>query len=206
MSPIAAKARTALPPQNRRKEARFTLILRVGMLEQRGKSLLCLVKNISPTGVQVKFYARPIIGAEASIQIADEPPVPGQVVWIKGDVAGISFQEQLDASTLLRVRQKLKPNRRRTMPRVTIEASATLRTGGKTHHARVCDISSLGARVRTRSTVTPGDRAVIAFPDLPPINGFVRWCDGEESGLAFETPIPIQIIAGWIDGRVRLSL
>jgi len=38
----------------RRKDARFTLILRVGVLEQRGKSALCLVKNISSSGVQIK--------------------------------------------------------------------------------------------------------------------------------------------------------
>ena len=191
--------------EERRKEKRFTLILRVGVLEQMDKVSLCLVKNISSTGVQIKFYTHPIVGNEATIRVADEPSVKGHVVWIKGDVAGLSFDEELDAARVLRVRQKLGPNRRRSVPRVSVNASATLRTGGRTRHATICDISSLGARIRTSSNLAEGDRAVISFAELPPISAFVRWCDGNEVGLAFETPIPMQVIARWIEGQLKLS-
>ena len=195
----------ASPLVDRRKEARFTLILRVGVLEQAGKSSFCLVKNISATGLQLKVYTRPEAGAPASIRIADEPPVHGRLIWVRNDTAGISFHEELDPATLLRVRQKLRPNRRRAMPRVAVRASATVRCGGLTQRASVSDISSVGARLETRSPLTPGDKAMITFEDLPTIRAFVRWSDSEESGLAFETPIPMQIIASWIDDRIRLS-
>jgi hypothetical protein len=191
--------------EERRDEVRHTLILRVGVLEQGGKASLCIVKNISSMGVQFKFYAPPIVGATASIRVADETAVEGHVVWAKGDIAGMNFFEELDARALLRVRQKLKSIRRRIMPRIDVDASATLRSGGRVCRARVCDISSLGARVRTKSPLKAGDRAVLAFADLPSLNAFVRWSDGGESGLVFEAPIPMQIIAHWIDGRVRLS-
>jgi len=191
--------------EERRGEVRHTLILRVGVLEQGGKSSLCIVKNISSMGVQFKFYAPPIVGATASIRVADETAVEGHVVWAKDDVAGMNFFEELDSRTLLRVRQKLKSIRRRNMPRIDVDASATLRSGGRVCRARVCDISSLGARVRTTAPLRAGDRAVLAFADLPSLNAFVRWSDGGESGLVFEAPIPMQIIAHWIDGRVRLS-
>lgn len=188
--------------EDRRKEVRYTMILRVGLLEQEGKTALCLVKNVSPYGVQIKFYARPIVGAKASLRIADEPPVKGRLVWIKGSTAGISFDDELDATKLLRVRQKLSPEQRRSTPRVGVDATATLRTNGQTCRAVVFDISSLGARIHTRSALRAGDRAVIAFPDLPSLNAYVRWNDGEESGLTFETPIPMQIIAEWVDQRM----
>jgi len=191
--------------EERRSGERFTLILRVGVLEQMDKVSLCLVKNISSTGVQIKFYAQPIVGNEATIRVADEPPVKGHVVWIKGDVAGLSFDEELDSARLLRVRQKLDTSRRRSVPRVSVNAPATLRTGGRTRHATICDISSLGARIRTNSHLTAGDRAVISFAELPPVTAFVRWCAGNEVGLAFETPIPMQTIAHWIEGQLRLS-
>ena len=193
------------PIAERRNEKRYTLILRVGVLEQRGRSSLCLVKNISPTGVRVKVYTQPIPDAPVTIQVADEAPVGGHLIWSRDGSAGISFHEDLDPALLLRVRQKLKPHRRRAMPRVAVEASATLRTGGRTRRATVCDISSVGARVRTRTALTPGDRAMITFDNLPTISAFVRWSDSGESGLAFETPIPMQIIACWVDGRIRLS-
>jgi hypothetical protein len=190
--------------EERRKEARYTLILRAGILEQDGRSFFCLVKNISVSGLELKFYTRPILGADALLRVADEPPVRGKIVWIEGDKGGISFHQELDAATLLRVRQKLRPNRRRAIPRMSVEASASLRTGGRTSRVAVCDISSLGARVRTDSPLTEGDRAVVEFTDLPPINAYVRWSDGEESGLIFETAIPMQIIAHWIEGRARV--
>jgi hypothetical protein len=188
----------------RRKEARHTLILRAGVLEQDGKSFFCLVKNISVSGIELKFYTRPSEGAAVSLRVGDEPPVNGTIAWIKDDRAGISFNEQLDTPTLLRVRQKLSPNRRRAVPRMNVEASASVRTGGRTCRAVVCDISSIGARVRTDSALIAGDRAVVAFTNLPSINAYVRWSDGKESGLVFETPIPMQIIAHWIEGRPRV--
>ena len=188
----------------RRKEARHTLILRAGLLEQGGNSFFCLVKNISVSGLELKFYTRPIPGAAASVRLGDEPPVNGTIAWINDDRAGIRFDEDLDAPTLLRVRRKLRPNRRRAVPRMHVEASASVRTGGRTWRAVVCDISSIGARVRTGSALIAGDRAVVEFTNLPSINAFVRWSDGKESGLVFETPIPMQIIAGWIEGRPRV--
>jgi hypothetical protein len=189
----------------RRKDARYTLILRVGVLEQNGRSSLCLIKNISSSGVQLKCYARPVVGCEASIRVADEVPLRGRLIWIEDDIAGMSFDEELDTAALLRVQQKLRPNRRRTTPRVNVDASACLRTGGRIYRAAVCDISSMGARIKTTSGLKPGDRAIVTLSDLPSLESYVRWSDGNEAGLVFETPIPMQIIAQWIDGRISIT-
>ena len=176
--------------EERRKEGRFTLILRVAVMEQYGRSSLCIVKNISPSGIQVKLYIGAIVDAPVSIRVADELPVHGHLCWVAKDTAGISFDQELDPTALLRVRQKLRPHRRRTLPRIAVGASATLRTGGRTRRARVCDISSVGARVRTRCSLIAGDRAMITLDGLPTMNAFVRWSDGEEFGLAFGTSHP----------------
>lgn len=191
--------------EERRKEARYTLILRAGVLEQNGKTSFCLVKNISTTGVQVKVYAQPELGADASLRVADEQPVTGRVAWIKGDVAGISLHDELDAATLLRVQQKLRPNKRRAFPRLSIEAAALLRSRGRVIRAEVQDISSLGARVRASGDLAVDERTIVELADLPSIHAYVRWVDGEEAGLSFETPIPMQIIATWVEGRTRVA-
>lgn len=189
--------------EERRKESRFTLILRAAILEQEGRSSFCLVKNISSTGVQLKVYSSAVIDTEAVLLVADEPAIRGRVVWMKDDTAGINFEDELDAPTLLRVQQKLRPNRRRAIPRMSVAASALLHSGGRTFRATVCDVSSLGARVRAPCMLADGDRAVVQLRDLPAINAYVRWSEGEEAGLVFETPIPMQIIAQWTEGRIR---
>lgn len=201
----SAKQRESGRPADRRAQERYTLVLRIGVLEQGGKASLCLVKNISSRGVQLKLYSQAVPDSPVSLRVADELPVHGHLIWLNGDIAGMIFEDELNAATLLRVQQKLRPNRRRSMPRVAVEAAATLRSGGRTCRAAVCDISSVGARVRTRAPLVAGDRATVTLADMPPISAYVRWSDGEESGLTFETPIPMQIIATWVDGRVRLS-
>lgn len=188
--------------EERRKERRYTLILRAGLLEQQGRTSFCLVKNISSTGIQLKVYNRPALGA-ASLRVADEQPVAGRLIWIKDDSAGIGFYEELDPATLLRVQQKLRPTKRRALPRVRVDARALLRICGSALRATVCDISNLGARIRVNAKLKPGDRATIEFPDLPSIGAYVRWAEDDEAGLAFETPIPMHIIANWIQGRAR---
>lgn len=190
--------------EERRKEARYKLILRAGVLEQEGRTSFCVVKNISSTGVQVKIYNRPVLHVETSLRVGDEQPVTGRIIWIKDDTAGISFDGELDPATLLRVQQKLSSKKRRALPRVTVEASASLRTNGRAFRATVCDISNLGARVRVNAELKPGDRATIQLVDLPSINAYVRWADNEEVGVVFETAIPMQIIASWIGARTRV--
>ena len=190
----------------RRGQARYTLILRVGVLEQYGKSSLCLVKNISSSGVQLKCYSRrPVVDGHASIRVADETPILGRIVWLDDDITGMDFDQELDAEALLRVRQKLGPARRRSTPRINVEASACLRTGGRILHASVLDISSMGVRIRTSSPLVRGDRAIITLADLPAVDGYVRWSSDGEAGLVFETPIPMQVIAHWLEGRSQLA-
>jgi hypothetical protein len=100
------------------------------------------------------------------------------------------------------VQQKLRPNRRRATPRVNVEAAACLRTGGHIYRAAVRDISSMGARIKINSPLKPGDRAIITLSDMPSLESYVRWREGDEAGLVFETPIPMQIIAQWVQRRI----
>lgn len=201
----APEEREAWRLEERRMEVRYTLILRAGVIEQQHRSSFCLVKNISNAGVQVKLYAPLEVETDVTLRVADEPPLGGRVAWMQDRTAGIHFHEELDPTALLRVQQKLRPNRKRSMPRMNVVASAILRTRGRTLRAIVRDISSLGARIETDTILSAGDRAIVEFADLPSIEAFVRWSDGREAGLVFQTPIPMQIIAHWIESRMNLS-
>ena len=190
---------------DRRVEQRHTMILRVGVIEHQDKTSLCLLTNISTTGTQVKLYAPVRRAAKVRVRVADEDWTSGHVAWVKGDRAGIRFLQDLDPDTLPRWEQKSAPSRRRTMPRIKTAAYALLRVDGRTFPVKLCDISSMGARVSTRRTFSASAAAVVIFPDLPPIRAYVRWSEEGETGLIFETPIPMQILANWIDGRLRVT-
>jgi PilZ domain len=189
---------------DRRAQERQTMILRVGLLEQHGKASFCLIRNVSPGGIKVRLYSSGAHRGDVLVRVADEEPIAGHIVWIKNTDAGISFENGIDPATLLRLQQKLTSSRRRSMPRIKAASCAALRVGGRTVQAVLQDISSMGARVATSRSLQVGARAFIKFPDLPELTAYVRWAENLDSGLVFETPIPIRVISQWIDGRLRV--
>ena len=190
---------------DRRSQDRHKMILRVGLLEQAGKPSFCLVRNISSTGIQIKLYSSAIRTGEVVVRVADENPLTGEIVWVRNGNAGISFEGSVDPVTLLRLQQKLGSVRRRSMPRVKATSYAVLRVGGRMVAAVLRDISSMGARITTSRSLEVGALAIIRLPDLPELKARVRWTECSETGLVFETPLPMQILAEWIEGRIRVS-
>ena len=153
----------------------------------------------------MRLFGRVDVGSEVELRIGDEDPLPGRVVWERDQSAGIAFANALEPKLSLRVTQNLSVERRRSTPRVSAVARAILRTGGQTYSAELLDISTSGAKVRTRKPITPGSSIMMTLSDLPSLKAYVRWIDECDLGLAFEAPIPIQIMADWLEGRVTVS-
>jgi hypothetical protein len=189
--------------RERRSQERYTMILRVGILEHGGKNSVCLVKNISATGVQLKLYTSAPVDHVVRVCVADEEPISGRIVWINEGVAGIRFEARIDPQALLRFQQKLGTVRRRSMPRIAATGYTAVRMGGRIISSVLRDISSMGAKISTSRPLETGGVAMVRFPDLPEIRAYVRWVDDCESGLVFETPIPMQVIAEWLERRPR---
>ena len=201
----ASKELSAGAREERRSQERHTLILRAGLLEQQGKPAFCLAKNISASGIQVKLYTQASIDHDVRICVADEEPLDGRIIWIRDGVAGIRFDKRIDPQTLLRFQQKLRPVRRRSMPRIKVSGHTSVRMGGRNIPSVLQDISSMGARITTPKPLEVGGVALVSFPGLPEVRAYVRWVEECESGLVFETPIPMQVIAQWVDSRSRES-
>jgi hypothetical protein len=203
---MSIKARsTAATRSDRRSQKRQTMVLRVGLLEAGSRTAFCLVKNISPEGVQVKLYGSLLPDCDVSLKVGDENPLRGRLVWVRDGFGGIQFEKPLQLKTLLRVTQKLASTNRRSSPRVNAASRAILRTRGHTFSAELCDISATGAKIRTKRPIAPGPSALLTLPGMPTLKAHVRWAEDDEMGLFFESPIPIQIIAGWLDEGVPLS-
>ena len=110
----AKRSRTQIGAGERRTRLRQTMVLRVGILTSAGRSTFCLVRNISPQGVQVRLFGVLAEGSEVHLRLGDEDSLAGRLVWIRDGLAGIEFDEPLDPLTMLRAMQKLAPARRRS--------------------------------------------------------------------------------------------
>lgn len=187
-----------------RRSRRQALVLRVALVTTADRAWFCLVKNISPFGLQAKVFGSLLQDTAVEVCIGDEDPIPGRVAWIKESLAGIEFNSAVDAETILRVAQKRSPKRRRSNPRVKAMARGLLSTDGRKYAVKLSDIGPSGARLHIGKISSLGPSVILTLPDLPPLKAFVRWNGGNELGLAFQTPLPIQIIAEWIDSRIRI--
>lgn len=197
-SSSTAPERQPTSGSDRRAHQRPTMVLRVGLLEYGGRSSFCLVRNISPEGVQVKLFTTVSEGTDVNLRVGDENFLSGRVVWMRHGLAGIMFKDSVDPNTLLRVRQLFAPKQRRASPRAPASGCAVLKTGGQDYSAKISDISHSGAKVITARPIEPGPQAVLMLPNLPALQGFVRWTHGKDTGLIFATPIPIQVLADWL--------
>jgi hypothetical protein len=198
MGNSSALASAQQPVVDRRTHDRPRMVFRVGLLEFGGKTTFCLLRNISPNGAQVKLYSAIPEGSDVSLCVGDEKAVDGRVAWTRNGLAGITFKCPLDATTLLRVKQMEAPQRRRASPRASASGSAILRTGGREYSAKLVDISTTGAKIFTARPIEPGNTAALVLPRLPSLRAFVRWTQGRDTGLTFESPMPIQVIAEWL--------
>lgn len=186
-------------PHERRSQKRQMMILRAGLIEQGDNRFFCLVRNVSPAGIQAKLFGACARRGEVMVRVADEKPIAGRIVWIRAGNAGIAFDRVIDPSTLLRLQQKLSPARRRSMPRVKATSYAALLIDGRIVQAVIRDISSLGVRLTTSRALEVGASASIRIPHLPEMKAYVRWTEFSDSGLVFATPVPMHIIGQWME-------
>ena len=205
-NPVSVSEGMPAPGHDRRTCDRVTMVLRVGLLEFEGKSAFCLLRNISSQGVQLKLYAPLALGTKVNLRVGDENIVEGHVAWACDGLAGIDFIRPLDPAALLRVRQAAVSHRRRASPRAQASGFAVLRTGGQEYPAKLCDISASGAKILTARSIKPGGSAILLLPKMPALRAYVRWTCGQDTGLLFETPIPIQIITDWLAWRPDVAV
>lgn len=186
---------------DRRSGTRHTLVLRLAIIKSGDRASLCLLRNISNDGVQIKAYCKLGVGTPVTIIVAEEDPIEGRIAWVDDRLAGVSFRYKLPLSTLLRVKQETKEGRRRSSPRVTTEAAATLRTCGRAYRVKLTDISTTGAKLQTTERLPSSGSAVLNLPDLPPLSAFIRWSEDQDLGLSFPSPLPVEIVSHWLLNR-----
>lgn len=191
-------------PAERRIAARQTLVLRIGVISDGKTEVLCLVRNVSAQGAQVRLFGQPSLGTVIILRVGDGEPIKGRVAWSRDNLAGIFFQESLAPEELLRANPSSGKHRRRAAPRVAARSPGVLRTGGKTFPVRLWNISPSGARLDVATSPAIQGFAVLQLPDMPPLRCHLRWTAANSVGVSFVTTLSLEAIANWL--RTRASL
>lgn len=198
---ISLSAQTPPPPE-RRREQRHITILRVGALIIDGERELCLVRNISAGGVMAHVYREIPVGTRVEIEIKNDEPLPGTVVWIEDTNVGIAFDEQIDVPEFLATSKILGDGRRARRPRVEIERPAKLRCGDQVVWGDIRNISQGGIRFDCEEDLPVDSDVVVTMQGFRPLAGVIRWRRDGWYGIGFIQVLPIQELCEWLrDGE-----
>lgn len=196
---------TGVPrPAERRNEERVSATLRVGkMTDAAGSEQLIKVKNLSAGGVMAIVTRPPAVGDQVHIELSSER-IPATVVWIRDDMAGFKFDQNIDLGELLAGRKPRHGFRPRP-PRLEIPCKASIRVGKTYYTVDVHDISLGGIKVEPIDEYCVGKRVVVAVESLRPMKGEVRWYSDRRAGIVFERPLDFDELSEWVGKRLELA-
>jgi hypothetical protein len=185
-------------PPERRREQRHLTILRVGALIIDGERELCLVRNISAGGVRAHVYREIAVGTRVEIEIKNDEPLAGTVIWESESSIGISFDQPIDVPEFLATSKILEDGRRARRPRVEIDRPAKLRCGDLVSWGQIRNISQGGIRFDCEEDLPVDSDVVITMQGFRPLPGVIRWRRDQWYGISFIQVLPIQELCDWL--------
>lgn len=196
---------TAVPrPAERRTDDRVAAMLRVGKLSGAdGSQQLIKVKNLSAGGVMAFVSRAPTVGEQVHIELSSER-IPATVVWIREDMAGFKFDQNVDLGELLAGRKQRHGFRARP-PRLQIPCKASVRVGKTYYTVDVHDISLGGIKVAPIAEYCVGKKVLVVVESLRPTKGEVRWYSERRAGIVFDQPLDFDELSEWVGKRLELA-
>lgn len=177
------RAAVTLADADTRVARRFTPLIRTAKITGAAGEFLCVVSDISTTGVSVRlFHPLPREGA-LKLEMPNGEQLPVEPVWERDGRAGFRFASPVDLSRVLAGHSKW-PKR---PIRLNLDMQATL--GGLTGRfdATIRNISLQGAQVECDARLAIEQRLRLSSKILPEIVTKVRWRSGRFYGLVFDT-------------------
>ncbi|MGE7204230.1 PilZ domain-containing protein [Sphingomonas sp. NPDC019816] len=161
---------------------------------------VCLVHNISATGLMARFVNVPRVGESLSIEVRGLPPVRGTVRWVQGAKAGIEF-DSLQPYEQIFLHEDDEGSVPRA-PRFAVTLAADVRLGDRKLTARMIDISAGGAKLEAEEEVVAGQAGhIIVRPQGVSIFGTICWTHEGRFGFRFVSPLPIDTLASIVERR-----
>jgi hypothetical protein len=186
-------------PDERRATGRAVSILRVARLVTDAGDQLCVVRNVSPTGMMVDVAEPPRPGEHVAVEFSSEVRVQGTVRWAIDDRFGVELDTETD---LLKAFDQAPGRLRRRQPRsprFARSAPARIATTRKACEGTVRTVSLNGLSVAFGGDeFVRGDRVKIRVSGLPRRDGEVRWVKAGVAGIWFERPLPLHELAQWL--------
>ena len=189
----------AVSGADQRGAPRFALMLRSAKLIADGGDYLCIIRDVSETGIKLRLFHPVPHAASLMIETASGQHYPMQVVWESKTEAGFRFLQPIDVDAFV---SESGPYPKRPL-RLRVQHPAEVRMGKETHRAMILDISRQGARISIDTKLAIGQKFYLEAQELPLFEATVCWRRAPEYGVVFSQVMGLEELAQRADRMDR---
>lgn len=165
-----------------RRAERYTLLIRTAKLIAPEGEFLCVIRDASETGVNVRIFHELPEEHAMMLELQNGDRHELEVVWQNEDRAGLKFRNKADIGRIVEC-----PSQFAKRPiRINLESPAILLSGLQQFPATVLDISQQGAKLSCDHRFAIDQRVKLRAGPLPEVNAKIRWRRDDAYGLVFE--------------------
>lgn len=177
--------------ENMRDAHRFALLIRTAKLVCDSGEYLCVVRDISASGVRLRlFHGLPSSGPIA-LQLANGYTYPLECVWQREDHAGFRFTQAIDVHQFME-----EPSKWPRRPiRLELDVPALTIADDLVATTVVRNISRYGAKIDSERFLALQQKLVLDIAGAARINASVCWRSGQQYGLVFRQTFTFEELA-----------
>lgn len=160
---------------------RFTLLIRSAKIISPSGEFLCVVRDVSSSGVRLKLFHPLPPGPHVVLELASGDRFDLENVWESEDHAGFRFIDEIDVHRFI---AEASPYPRRPL-RLRIDFPAIVTVDGIASPVMVRDLSRQGARIECDELLAVGQKVKLEAKGLPTLISNVCWRSAPTYGLVF---------------------
>ena len=186
----------APPPCEEREAPRFTLLIRAAKLIAPHGEFICVIRDVSETGVSLRgFHVLPV-GGPQWIELQTGERFAIQPVWSRGHEAGFRFVDAVSVDRLVAEAGRFPKRRLRLNLALEVELASL---AGRVR-AEVINLSQQGARIECDALLAIDQPLRLCSGLLPEVRARVRWRNKREYGLVFDDTFSLNQLAVFAAG------
>ena len=170
---------------------RFTLLMRAAKLLAPQGQFLCVIRDVSATGVSLRGFHHLPQGDGLQLELQSGERYTIEEVWNRGVEAGYRFDREVEVAELL-----AEPSDYPKRPlRLDVSLPLRIESTGHVLEGDLVNISQQGACIECATFLAIDQPLRLVSRRLPDIHAKGRWRDRQHYGLSFDTTFNLRELA-----------
>ena len=174
-----------------RRDPRHTLMLRTAKVVCQSGEYVCLVRDVSASGVGLRFFHDVPQEPRIFLELANGALYPIERSWSDHGDAGYRFAAPVALEDFLSEASQFAHR----AVRLRLKVPVLLTVDGHDFRAMLADVSRCGAKLAIDRRLPQGAFARFDAVGLPMRFGHIRWRQNHDHGVVFQEPIPLEELA-----------